>query len=147
MMAVKSPARNFPFTHFSIVLYPRLRPSDTEYDKSLNCKSTSGLLGRCVNVMMGFFCPFGLLLGTFRSAPVGMIDTFDDPLQTLLCESLKKIRQMLECMYICIFNQYIMFFVTLSNQSKDGKSSSISLCQCVKLNFTHYKLLKAFFAK
>lgn len=30
MIAVKSPDRNFPLTHFNIVLYPLLCPSDTE---------------------------------------------------------------------------------------------------------------------
>lgn len=50
MIAVNSPDRNKPLTPFNIVLYPFLRPSDTENDISLNATSTGGHLGRCVKV-------------------------------------------------------------------------------------------------
>lgn len=50
MIAVNSPDLNLPLTPFSIVLNPRLRPSDTEYDMSLNVISTGGRFGKCVNV-------------------------------------------------------------------------------------------------
>lgn len=50
MMAVSSPDRQAPFTAFRIVLKPRARPSDTEYEMSANEIPTGGRFGRCVSV-------------------------------------------------------------------------------------------------
>jgi hypothetical protein len=50
IIAVSSPDRNLPFTPLSIVLKPLRRPSETEYEISLNEMSTGGRFGRCVSV-------------------------------------------------------------------------------------------------
>lgn len=50
IIAVNSLDRNLPLTPLSIVLKPRFRPSDTEYDISVNEISTGGRFGKCVRV-------------------------------------------------------------------------------------------------
>ena len=46
IIAVSSPLRNLPDTPFNIVLKPRRRPSDTEYEISVNSISTGGRCGK-----------------------------------------------------------------------------------------------------
>lgn len=53
IMAVSSPDRHVPFTALTMVLKPRLRPSDTEYEISVNEMVTGGRFGKCVSVTLG----------------------------------------------------------------------------------------------